>query len=181
MLFHIKYFFHKSENSILTLAGTSICCITPPFSYTKMTIQLSPICGCNSNLNLLFFNCSKNGYRGRINLLKFCDLNATFIFMSKFSMEAGPQMKYELVVQRKQVISCHIMSQKDQKFKRKFNFDSLKLKFHNRFKPKTSYFKAFETRRSVETYSPQKVKVFLQIFNPVNNSAILAVITVKPL
>ena len=32
----------------------------------------------------------------------FCDSNETFIFMSKFSMEACPQMKYELVVQRKE-------------------------------------------------------------------------------
>ena len=37
----------------------------------------------------------------------FCDLNETLIFMSKFRMEACPQMKYELVVQRKEeYITC---------------------------------------------------------------------------
>ena len=33
--------------------------------------------------------------------LTFFDSNETFIFMSKFSMEACPQMKYELVVPKK--------------------------------------------------------------------------------
>ena len=32
----------------------------------------------------------------------FCDLNETFICLSKLSMEACPQMKYELVVKRKE-------------------------------------------------------------------------------
>ena len=31
----------------------------------------------------------------------FCDPNKTLILMSKFSMEACPQLKFELVVQRK--------------------------------------------------------------------------------
>ena len=48
------------------------------------------------------------------------------------SMEACPQMKYELVVQRKEgyIFSYHV--QKDQKFKRKFTFDIPKFKFQNR-------------------------------------------------
>ena len=32
----------------------------------------------------------------------FCDSNETFIYMSKFSIEACPQMKFELVAQRKE-------------------------------------------------------------------------------
>ena len=40
---------------------------------------------------------------------RFCDLNEIFIFKSKFSIEACPQMKFELVVQRKEghIFSYH--------------------------------------------------------------------------
>ena len=48
---------------------------------------------------------------GRIIFLTFCDLNKTFIFMSQFSMKACPQMKYELVVQRKEGHICLRASQ----------------------------------------------------------------------
>ena len=39
-----------------------------------------------------------------------CDLIKTLIFISKFSMEALPQMNYEMVVQRKeeQIMSYHV-------------------------------------------------------------------------
>ena len=47
------------------------------------------------------FNCSKKGCRERINLFTYCDANENFIFMSKYNMKAGPQMKYEFVVKRK--------------------------------------------------------------------------------
>ena len=42
--------------------------------------------------------------------LSFCDLNETLTFLSKFSMEAYPLMKYELVVQRKEahILSYHV-------------------------------------------------------------------------
>ena len=50
----------------------------------------------------------------------FCDLNETFICLSKLSMEACPQMKYELVVKRKEDTSCRIMLQKYHNFKRKY-------------------------------------------------------------
>ena len=39
---------------------------------------------------------------GGESIFHICDLNETFIFMSKFSMEACPHMKYGLVVQRKE-------------------------------------------------------------------------------
>ena len=39
--------------------------------------------------------------------------------------------------------SCHIMSQKNQKLKRKFTFDIPKFKFQNRLEQKTSNFWAF--------------------------------------
>jgi hypothetical protein len=45
--------------------------------------------------------------------------------ISKFSMEACPQKKYELVVQERKDTSFHIMSQKDQTFERKLNFDQV--------------------------------------------------------
>ena len=45
-------FFHKSGNSTLTLAGALICFITPPFSYTKISVRISPIGGYNSNWNI---------------------------------------------------------------------------------------------------------------------------------
>ena len=45
-------FFHKSGSSTLTLAGALICFITKPFSYTKISVCISPICGCNSNWNI---------------------------------------------------------------------------------------------------------------------------------
>ena len=53
-------------------------------------------------LKFFDFNRYKNGWRGRIHFITFCDSNENVIFMSKFSMEACPQMKYELVVQRKE-------------------------------------------------------------------------------
>ena len=62
----------------------------------------------------------------------FWDLNETFIFMSKFSVEACPQIKFELVVQRKEENNdnfFHNMSRKDQKLKRKLTFDISKFKF----------------------------------------------------
>ena len=37
-------FFHKSGSSALTLAETSICFITPPFSYTKNFVRIAHIC-----------------------------------------------------------------------------------------------------------------------------------------
>ena len=46
------YLFHNSGSSTLTLAGASICYFTPPFSHTKMSVQISPVCGGNSNWNI---------------------------------------------------------------------------------------------------------------------------------
>ena len=54
--------------------------------------------------------------------LTFCDSNETFIFMSKFRMEVLPQIKYELVIQRKDghIFSCHVL--KRPKVWKKINF-----------------------------------------------------------
>ena len=54
-----------------------------------------------------------------------------------------------------------IMSQKDQKFKRKLAFDIPKFKFQNRFKQKTSNFWAFLRQRGMwEPNPPKNVQVF---------------------
>ena len=60
--------------------------------------------------------------------------------MYKFSMEACPQMKYELVIQKRKDNSCRIISQKDQKLKRKLTFDIPKIKFQNGLEQKPFLF-----------------------------------------
>ena len=42
-------FYHKSRSSTLFIAGASTCFITPSFSYTKISVRISPVCGFNSN------------------------------------------------------------------------------------------------------------------------------------
>ena len=102
----------------------------------------------------------------------FCDLNETFIFMSKFSMEACPQMKFELVVQRKE---GHVLTQKYQKLKRKLTFYIPKFKFQNGLKQKTSNFWAFLRQTCLwEPNPPKNVQVFWQILNHVTDAEILA-------
>ena len=61
----------------------------------------------------------------------FCDSNETFIFMSKFSMEACPQMKYELVVQRKEGhnFSYHFPKRPKVATQKKLTFDIPNFKF----------------------------------------------------
>ena len=39
--------FHKSGSSTLTLTGDLICLITPHFSWTKKSVRMAPVCGCN--------------------------------------------------------------------------------------------------------------------------------------
>ena len=78
---------------------------------------------------------------GKNPIFTFCDSNETFIFMSKFSMEACPQMNW-LSKERKDS-SFHNMSQKDQKLKRKLTFDIPKFKFQNGLECKTSIFRLF--------------------------------------
>ena len=71
--------------------------------------------------------------------------------------------------------SFHIMSQKDQKLKRKWTFDIPKLKFQNRLEQKTS--KCFCFFRQLVLWKPnchKNVQVFFQILNPVHNAQILA-------
>ena len=60
-------------------------------------------------LEHLVFNCYINEWWERIHYFTFCDLNETFIVMSKFSIKACPQMN-ELIVQRKQghIFSYHV-------------------------------------------------------------------------
>ena len=61
----------------------------------------------------------------------FCDSNETFNLMSKCSVEACPQMKFELVIQKRKDTFFHNMSLKDQKLKRKLTFDIPMFKFQN--------------------------------------------------
>ena len=72
----------------------------------------------------------------------FCDLNQIFIFMSKFSMEACPQIKYKLVVYRKEGHKSSYNVPKRPKVieKKEFTFDIPKFKFQNRLEQKTSNF-----------------------------------------
>ena len=46
--------FHISGSSALTVAGALICFITPPFSYTLISVWISLICRCNLIWNILF-------------------------------------------------------------------------------------------------------------------------------
>ena len=57
-LFHIvtTSIFHNSVSSSLTTAGGLICFITPPYSYTKMSVRISGIGRCYSRWKL----CSKS-------------------------------------------------------------------------------------------------------------------------
>ena len=48
-------FYIITQNSTLTLAGALLCFITPPFSYTKMFVKMSPIYGCNYNWKFSFY------------------------------------------------------------------------------------------------------------------------------
>ena len=88
----------------------------------------------------------------------FCDFIETLICMSKFSMEACPQMKYELVFQKKRKdTSCHIMSQKDKHFDRKITFNIPKFEFQNGIEPKTFNFGAFVRLTGLWEPNPQKM------------------------
>ena len=98
------------------------------------------------------------------------------IVMSKFSMEACPQMKYELVVQRKEghIFSYHVRKER-KKFKRKLTFDIPKFKFQIGLEQKTSTCWGFLRQTGLwEPYPPNNVQIFLQILNPVNDAEILA-------
>ena len=99
-LFHIITHLILSQIRKLNLNhdGALICFITPPFLIhqnicTDLTCVWVPL-----KFKYILFN----AWRGRIHLFTFCDLNETFICMSKFSMEAWPQMKFKVLVQRKE-------------------------------------------------------------------------------
>ena len=103
------------------------------------------------------FQLLENCLKGRMSFFfffTFCDLNETFIFMSKFSMEDCPQMKYKLVVQRKigHILSYHVPSR--QKFIITFIFDISKLKCQNGLK--LQFFLAFFRPRGLWKHNPPK-------------------------
>ena len=131
------WFFHKSGSLTLTLAGALICFFTAPFHKPKCPygyhLYVSAI-----KIEKLILNHKKNGWRERIKFFTLCVLIQIFIVMSKFSVEACPQVQYWLVFNKMKDTSYHIMSQKDQKLKRKFVFDIPKLKFQNKLKHRTS-------------------------------------------
>ena len=96
------------------------------------------------------------------------------IFISIFSMEACPQMKYELVVQRKEGHICSYHVQK-KRFKRKFTFDIPEFKFQKDSNKNPQIFGLFWDKNFRWYLTPKKMyKYFLQILNPVNYAEILA-------
>ena len=117
---------------------------------TYMWVQLK--------LKHFVFNCYKNGWRERIYFFTFCDLNENFIFMSKFNVEACPQMKYELVVQRKEghTFSYHVP--KRPKVTKKLTLDIPKFKFQNRKLPIVGIF--WRQTGLWEPNPPKNVQVF---------------------
>ena len=91
-----------------------------------------------------------DGGKERIKFFTLCVLIQIFIVMSKFSVEACPQVQYWLVFNEMKDTSYHILSQKDQKLKRKFVFDIPKLKFQNKLNTQNLHlFGFFETNRSL--------------------------------
>ena len=103
----------------------------------------------------------------------FFDLNENFIFMSKSSMEAWPQLQYELFVQSKKDTYCHIMSQEDQKLKSKFTFVIPKFKLQKVLEQKTSNVSLFWEQQVFGGLTANKnIQVFLHILNWVNNAMI---------
>ena len=93
-------FFHKSGRSTLFIAGASTCFITPPFSYTKISVRISPV-----GVIQIETYCLKSLEKlteGEKDILGFCDSNETLIFKSKFSKEDFLEINYEIVVQRKE-------------------------------------------------------------------------------
>ena len=71
--------------------------------------------------------------------------------------------------------SCHIMSQKDQKFNRILNLDIPKFHFQNKLEKKTSHVWAFVRQTGPwKPKPPKNLQEFLQILNPMNDAEILA-------
>ena len=90
-------------------------------------------------------------------------------------MEACPQRKFDLVVQRKEgrITSYHIL--KRPKALRKNTFDIPMFKFQNGLKQKISNFWLFWDKKVCGSLIPQKyANIFLDIVSPVNNADILA-------
>ena len=104
--------------------------------------------------------------------LTFSDSNETIIFMFKFSMEAYPQMKFELVFQQKEL---HIFSYHVPKRTKSLKKNWLLIfNFKKRLEQPTSISWAFWDKQVCESLTPPKnVQVFLQILNPVNDAEIL--------
>ena len=90
-------------------------------------------------------------------------------------MEACPQMKFILVVQRKEGHLLSYVPQRPKVWEKKFTFDIPKFKFQKELKKKTSSFWAFlrEKKQGCGSLTPNKcARFFLQILNPVNNADI---------
>ena len=109
----------------------------------------------------------------------FCDFNETFIFMTNFSMEAGPKMNYKLVVQRKEghILSYHVP--KWPEVKKKINFWYSKVNVSKQTetaKLQLFCWLFFRQTGLWEPNPPQKEQVFIFLHTPipVNNAEILA-------
>ena len=95
-----------------------------------------------------------------------------FIFMSKFSMETCLQIKLNWLSKERKDTFFHIMSQKDQKPRRKLTIEIPKFKFPNR---KLPFFWLFWDKQVCGSQTPpENVEIFLQILNPVNDAEVLA-------
>ena len=105
-------FFPKSGSSALTLAGALICFITPPFPYTKSSVRISPICGCNSNWNVLFKIIRKRDKGEETPLLDFVTWMKLKLLCPNFAWKLAHQWVMNWLSKERKDTSCHIMSKK---------------------------------------------------------------------
>ena len=105
----------------------------------------------------------------------FCDLNKTFIFMFKFSIEACPKMKYELVFQRKKENIFSYDVPKRPKLLKKIYFSHSKVQVSKGTWTENFQLMVFFRQTGLwKPKPPKNMHVFFKIRNPVNNEEILA-------
>ena len=126
-----------------TNVWSMICLITTPFSFTKMSVRISPICGCNSNCKLIFLSFEK-WMEGNNSFFHILSLEWNFyLYVQNLAWKFAHKWSMNWLSRERKDTSLSIMSQKDQKLKRKFTLDIPKFKFQNILKQKTSNLWAF--------------------------------------
>ena len=107
---HHTFHFVTNQEAQLGLLLVLWYVLLPHLFHTPKCPYGSHLCVGAIQIETFIFYSLEKGWRGRIHFVTSCDLNGTFIFMSKFSMEACPPMKFELVVQRKEglIFSYHV-------------------------------------------------------------------------